>query len=117
MSAQEKLFALGRLKTGEMNKTELAYARHLEMRKRAGEVLWYKFECLKLRLGDNLFYSPDFLVMLADQTLEVHEVKGYWQEDAKVKIKAAAHLYPILRFVAVFKQTKKAGGGWDVVEF
>jgi len=32
--------ALGRLKTGEMNKSEANYAKHLELRKQAGEILW-----------------------------------------------------------------------------
>jgi hypothetical protein len=61
-------FALGRLKTGEMNKTEAAYDTHLFQRFFANEILWHKFEAVKLRLADNTFYSPDFAVMLADGT-------------------------------------------------
>ena len=34
-------FALGRMKAGKMNKTEVAYADYLEVLKRGGEVLWY----------------------------------------------------------------------------
>jgi hypothetical protein len=79
-------------------------------------VEWYKFEGLKLRLADNTFYTPDFVVMAADGVLECHEVKGHWQDDARVKIKVAASLYPF-RFFAVKKQTRKNGGGWDVEEF
>ncbi|EGX16832.1 gp8 domain protein [Escherichia coli STEC_S1191] len=48
-----------------MNKTESAYCQHLEQRKRAGEIAWYRFEGIKLRLADNTFYTPDFAVMLA----------------------------------------------------
>ncbi|MGB3271111.1 MAG: DUF1064 domain-containing protein [Rhodanobacter sp.] len=114
--AIRKMQALGRLKTGQMNKTEAAYAQHLEIRKVAGEILWYRFEGVKLRLADNTFYSPDFVVMLADGTLECHEVKGFWQDDARVKIKVAADQYP-MRFVAVKVRAKKNGGGWDVEEF
>lgn len=110
------LQALGRLKVGAMNQTEAAYARMLELRKAAGEVAWYKFEGLKFRLADNTFYTPDFTVQLADGALEAHEVKGYWQEDARAKIKIAADMYP-LRFVAVQALPKKAGGGWKVEEF
>jgi hypothetical protein len=108
--------ALGRLKPGAMNKTEQAYAASLEQRKFAGEVAWYKFEGLKFRLADNTFYTPDFAVMLADGSLEAHEVKGYWQEDARAKIKIAADMYP-LRFVAIQAKPKKDGGGWKVEEF
>ena len=110
------LQALGRLKVGAMNKTEAAYAQTLELRKAAGEVAWYKFEGLKFRLADNTFYTPDFAVQLADGALEAHEVKGYWQEDARAKIKIAADMYP-LRFIAVQALPKRAGGGWKTEEF
>lgn len=113
---QKSFYALGRLKTGAMNKTEEAYSAYLELRKHAGEVQWYKFEAVKLRLADNTFYSPDFAVMTADNVLEMHEVKGFWMDDARVKIKIAAELYPF-RFVAVKAQAKKNGGGWSVESF
>lgn len=108
----KQLLALGRLKTGEMNKSEAAYAGRLENLKRAGEVAWYKFEGVKLRLADNTFYTPDFAVMRANGEIELHEVKGFWKDDARAKIKIAASLFPF-RFVAV---TLKRGA-WDVEEF
>lgn len=111
-----KSFAVGRLKTGQMNKTEAAYSQHLELCKREGSVLWYKFEGMKFRLADNTFYTPDFAVMLFGGDIELHEVKGHWEEDARVKIKVAADLYPF-KFVAVKVQTKKEGGGWKVENF
>ncbi len=111
-----RAFALGRLKAGVMNKTEQAYAATLEARKIAGEILWYRFEGVKLRLADGCFYSPDFAVLRGDGQMEMHEVKGFWTDDARVKIKVAAELYPF-RFLAVRVRTKKAGGGWDVEEF
>jgi hypothetical protein len=109
-------FALGRLPTGQMNKTEAAYDAHLLALHAAGEVLWYKFEALKLRLADNTFYTCDFAVLAKDSVLELHEVKGFWQDDARVKIKVAASLYPF-RFVAVKAEAKKRGGGWIREEF
>jgi hypothetical protein len=110
------MFALGHLKTGQMNKTEEAYAAYLKHRQIAGEVVWFKFEPFKLRLAGNTFYSPDFGVMLADGTMECHEVKGFWQDDARVKIKVAAETHPF-RFIAVQALPKKEGGGWKVEEF
>jgi hypothetical protein len=107
-----KRYALGRLKQGQMNKTEAAYGRTLELRKAAGEVLWYRFEGVKLRLADSTFYTPDYAVMLADGSLELHEVKGFWEDDARVKIKVAAEMYP-MRFVAV---TSKRGA-WEFEVF
>ena len=117
LAGKERLQALGRLKVGEMNKTEAAYGAVLEQRKRIGEVAWYRFEGLKFRLADKTFYTPDFAVQLSDGSLEAHEVKGgVWEDDARVKIKVASEMYPI-RFVAVRKQAKKDGGGWELEEF
>lgn len=108
--------ALGRLKVGQMNKTEKEYADRLSMQQQAGVVRWYRFEGLKLRLADNTFYTPDFAVLAEDGVMECHEVKGHWQDDARVKIKVAAEMYPF-RFLAVQKRPKKDGGGWKVETF
>lgn len=108
--------ALGRLKTGQMNKTETAYAAQLESLCIAGSVLWYRFEGMKLRLADSTFYTPDFAVMVANGQMEMHEVKGFWQDDARVKIKIAADMYPF-RFIAVRPKPKKDGGGWNMEVF
>jgi len=104
-------FALGRLPRGTMNKTEAAYAQHLELLKQAGEIVWYRFEGVKLRLADNTFYTPDFAVMSGDGVMEMHEVKGHWQDDARAKIKIAADQYPF-RFAAFKAEAKCRGGGW-----
>lgn len=109
-------YALGRLKTGALNKTEQLYQTELERRKALGEVLWHRFEGVKLRLADNTFLTIDFAVMVADGTLEMHEVKGYWHDDAKAKTKIASSMYPF-RFIAVRPEAKKRGGGWKVEEF
>ncbi|PIT67603.1 DUF1064 domain-containing protein [Snodgrassella alvi] len=113
----KNFYALGRLKTGQKNKTEQAY--ELEVLKPAmqdGSISWYLFEGVKLRLADNTFYTPDYCVMRSDGTMEMHEVKGFWQDDARVKIKVAADMYP-LKFIAVKRRTKKNGGGWSIEEF
>lgn len=95
-------FALGRLPAGVMNKTEQAYADFLELRKRAGEVLWWKFEGIKLRLADKTFLTPDFAIMEADCSICLDDIKGFMQEDANVKLKVAAEIYPF-RFNIVRK--------------
>ena len=97
---------------GSMNKTEQAYGAYLELRKRCGEILGYGFERIKLRLADNTFYTPDFDVVAADGTLELHEVKGFWEDDARVKIKVAAEVFPF-RFLGV----KKTRTGWEFEDF
>jgi hypothetical protein len=111
-----RLQALGRKKQGEMNKTEQSYADFLEKRRQAGEIEWFRFEGLKLRLADKTFYEPDFFVMLANGELEAHEVKGgYIFEDAKIKLKIAASTYPF-RFYIVKPRAKRDGGGFSIEE-
>ncbi|WP_235872814.1 hypothetical protein [Pseudoxanthomonas winnipegensis] len=97
---------------GEMNKTEAAYAQHLDARIAAGEVLWWKFEAIRLQLAPKTTLTVDFFVQLANSELEAHEVKGYWEEDARVKVKVAAALFPF-RFIAV----QKDGSSWKFEDF
>ena len=100
-------------KPGVMNKTEAAYAELLQGLKLNGKIQDYKFECVKLKLADKTHYTPDFMVISADGEVEFHEVKGFWRDDARVKIKVAAEIYPF-RFIAVQKRSRKDGGGWRV---
>ena len=95
-------------KSGEMNKTEAAYAAYLDGLKKDGTITDYRFEAVKLRLADKTFYTPDFMVLMPDFSFEMHEVKGFWEDDARVKIKVAAAQFPF-KFVAV----KKTKNGWD----
>lgn len=108
--------AIGRLKPGVQNSTEAEYAALLELRRQSGEIAWYAFEGVTFKLAADTRYTPDFAVMLADGRMEMHEVKGFWRDDAKIKIKVAAEMFPF-RFVALKKRSKKSGGGWDVEEF
>ena len=49
---------------GVMNKSEARYAREvLEPQKRVGEILDWRYEAMKLRLGSNCFYTPDFFIV------------------------------------------------------
>lgn len=99
-----------------MNKLEADYAAYLREAQIGGEVEWYAYEAVKLRLADATFYTPDFFVMRADGMLECHEVKGFWEDDARVKIKVAASLFPFA-FRAVTRVAKKDGGGWKTEFF
>lgn len=91
-----------------MNKTEAEYALLLEARRRAGEIRWVKFEGVKLWLAGKTTYTPDFVLQLIDGSMQAHEVKGFWRDDARVKIKVAAEMFPWLRFVAV----RRVKGAW-----
>ena len=110
---------LGRLAPGKMNKTEARYERELlAPAKGRGELLWYAFEAVKLRLADRTFLTVDFAVLTKDGVLELHDVKGALaivEEDAKVKMKVAAAMFPF-RFKMAFPRPRKLGGGWMVRE-
>lgn len=92
---------------GQMNGTERRYAEFLDMRIRAGQIVSYLFDSVKLKLADNTFYTPDFFVIHADDCVEIHEVKGtskgkpFVEDDAAVKIKVAAEKFPF-RFKMVW---------------
>lgn len=95
-----KVRARARPKPGEMNKTEQAYANYLEALRAGGEILWWKYEGMNLRLAPKTYLRIDFNVVLADGTLEMRECKGFMEEDALAKLKVAAAMFPF-RFVIV----------------
>ena len=92
-----------------MNSTERAYAEHLERRRLAGELLWWEREPIRIRLGDDAWYKPDFIVVTAAGLVEVHETKGFMREAAGVRLQAAANAVPWMGFIVV----KKQRGGWQ----
>jgi hypothetical protein len=107
--------AKGRIRDSGMNKTEARYAELLESRKIAGEIIWYLYEGWTFKMADDTRYTPDFAVLLSNNEIECHEVKGakvIFRDDAKVKLKVAARMFPI-RFRLIFP---KPGGGWDISE-
>lgn len=113
VAAVTRMRALGRLPKGQQNKTEAAYEdRVLKPAMLSGDVAWYRFEGVKLRLADSTFYTPDFAVMRRNGEIEIHEVKGFWTDDARVKIKVAAAQYPF-QFVAV----QRVKGEWKEERF
>lgn len=97
--------------TSKMNRTEADWAKQLEILKRAGEILDFRFEGLKFRLAPSTFYTPDFFVVRADGSAELHEVKGFWRDDARVKFKVAAALYPWFTWQAIQRGKKQA---WEI---
>lgn len=100
-------------RSDKMNKTELAYARNLLMRLKAGEIVRFEFEPFNLRLADGTYYRPDFVLQYPDGRLEIHEVKGFFRERDKVRTKVAAEIHNWFKFYVV----KRAdGGGWDFYE-
>jgi len=102
---------------GTMNGTEVRYAAHLELSKRAGLLCDWRFESVKLRLGGGAWFTPDFMVVTHEGFIEWHEVKGsFFREAAKVRIKVACEGFPWFRFLVVREKRKREGGGWSEEE-
>lgn len=97
---------------GKMNRTEARYAAYLNDRKIAGEVQEWHFEPIKLRLADKTFFTPDFMVLTREHILELHEVKGFMEDDAAVKLKVAAEAFPCFRFLLCVPSR----AGWQIKE-
>ena len=95
-----------------MNKTESAYAETLEEWRRGGRILSWDFEAVKLKLAPKTFYTPDFFVVFPGH-FAFHEVKGFWRDDARVKIKVAAERFPAFQFTAI----TRAGRDWSYEHF
>lgn len=93
--------------SGSMNKSEYAYAVRLEAMKRSGIIRDWKYEALRLVLADRTSYTPDFLVITGDCLLELHEIKGFWEEDARAKYKIARNQFPYFTFRAFRVKTAK----------
>ena len=97
-------------RAGQMNKTEAAFGAHLELLKKAGEIREYWFERWTWKLADGVRYTPDFVV-LTDTGLVAYEVKGFMRDDARIKCRTFAQLFP-LRLIVV----RKEGPGWEYEE-
>ena len=109
-----QFLALGRKPKSQgvrgMNRTEAEWSRGLEAKRQAGELLYWSFEPIKIRLADRTWYEPDFLVVLASGELELHEVKGgFVMDDARLKFKVCAEHFP-----ARLVWAQKTGQEWKV---
>ena len=91
-----------------MNATERAYARHLDGLKAAGAIGGWWFEQHTIKLAHRTTYTPDFVVWHAGGLVEIVEIKGFEEDDAIVKFKAAAAITPWARFTMI----KYQSGEW-----
>lgn len=94
-----------------MNKTEARYQEMLEERRVLGTIAHHAYQLLTVRLGDDLRYTPDFVVILPDGVIELHEVKGgFVRDDARVKLLATAAQLPFVCKLAQFTKSD----GWRI---
>lgn len=97
------------------NKTEMAYADYLEDLRLAGVIRRYRFEGIKLKLARKAYYTPDFYVLMADRSVQAHEVKGHMREAARVRLLTAAEEWPEILFILV-KRDPQHKGAWLFTE-
>jgi hypothetical protein len=97
-----------------MNGGERAYARYLDKRRMAGEIVWWAYEPLKLRLAEGAWYTPDFVIQMADGTIEIHEYKGFMREAARVRLLVASDRFPFFPFRLIRAIPVRQGGGFKV---
>ncbi len=117
--------AHGRHQRGVMNKTEAAFAAHLELQKKVGEIESWEFEPRSLVMAKGYKYTPDFIVRMKSKFVLVgeticYEVKAVSKvavrkqtkvrmtEAARVRIGWAAQRFPEYKFVIVWPK----GDGW-----
>ena len=97
------------------SKDEEIYGEILDVRKIRGEIIDHAFQPEKFRLGDGSWYTPDFRVIENDRLITRLEIKGgVIREAARVRFLVAAGLHPY-RFVMVYHEPKKRGGGWKLI--
>lgn len=92
------------------SKTERKYANHLDNLKAAGVVASWRYEARKFEIAHRCGYTPDFEVTFAGGHVEYHEVKGWCREDAWIKLKVAARMFP----ECAFKIVKLEKGKWKI---
>ena len=89
----------GQTAAGEMNKTEARYYRdELWPLMAAEEIIKIRFEEEKFKLGNRLYYTPDFGVVwhpdLAMKKTYIEIKGGFIREKSVIKFKAAASKFP-----------------------
>jgi len=88
----------------KLNKTEKAYYDFL----RGLGAQWIGIQNITFKLAHDTRFTPDFTVI--DQGhMRCIDVKGFQREDALIKIKVAARLFPFTKFIIV----KRGKGGWN----
>lgn len=103
---------------GQKNRLEAAYEKEvLQAEKADGKVVGWYFEEWTCTVALPNVAKParltvDYLVLMADGSIEMRDVKGFLEDDALVKFKAASERFPWLRWFLVSKATKRDGGAW-----
>lgn len=94
----------------KLNKTEREFYARLQLGEQ-GKMKWIGVQAITLKLADDCRYTPDFASIGFGGDFRLWEVKGgFVRDDAKVKLKVAARLYPFWTFLLA----QKKEGVWTV---
>lgn len=103
---------------------EANYARYLNWLVSLGEIKSWEYEVdeftFPVKRG-NVRYLPDFKITNNDESIEYHEVKGYMDNDSRVKLKRMTKYYPNIKVIVVDrdyyksieKQASRIVEGWE----
>lgn len=89
----------------KLNKTEAAWLAELRIR----NPKFLGIQAMTFKLGDDCRYTPDFIEISQEDKFIAWEVKGFMRDDALVKLKVAARMFPFLDFYVV----KRIKGSWE----
>ncbi len=89
----------------KLNRTERAY---LAVLRSHPAVTWIGIQSFTLKLADDCRLTPDFSTLDRGGKLTLIDVKGFQREDALIKMKVAARMFPMFTFVIA----KRDGGDW-----
>ena len=92
----------------KLNKTERAFLNWV----RTLPHTWIGVQSITLKLADDCRYTPDVVAVWTTGTITFYEVKGFWRDDARVKIKVAARMFLWAKFIAV----QRIKGEWKFEE-
>ncbi len=109
---QEKAMALNRkleirptTDVAKLNKLETEYLAWLQNQR----PMWFGVQCLTLKIGHDCRYTPDFFVLdetglRAVDTKHMRNGKVHIEDDALVKMKCTARLFPWIHIVVAWRE-------------
>jgi hypothetical protein len=86
---------------------ERDYADFLETLYKQGQIQYWSYEPIRLRMGDATGYNPDFFVISSDGEPQFHETKGFMRPNARTKLYTCAEQYWMFCFYLVTRNKKK----------
>lgn len=103
------------------SKWEANYALYLDWLIKHGEIKSWKYEPETfffegIRMGTNC-YKPDYRVVNKDDSIEYHEVKGYFDSKSKTKLKRMKKYHPNVKVILIERKQYDAIIKSNVVKF